>query len=133
MPSQISTDLLTSVIPFQKPQGKAYPSELPRSTTQLPTHWVNILLSSLTKGDKKLNIKNDHRSQVIISPHQLVILGGYLTPHTCRVNKLMTNNLLFNSQNKLDLDETFTEASRWMFLKIKPNNANSNYSKPNQL
>ena len=28
-----------------------------------------------------------------------------------RVNKFMSNNLLLNSQNKLDLDETFTKPS----------------------
>ena len=45
-------------------------------------------------------------------PTYWVNIRGLFNPaHIDRVNKLMTNNLLINSQNKSDLDKNFTEPS----------------------
>ena len=46
-----------------------------------------------------------------LSTYWVNIRGLFNPKHIDRVNKLMTNNLLLNSQNKSDLDETFTEPS----------------------
>ena len=59
-----------------------------------------------------------------LSTYWVNIRGLFNPKHIDRVNKLMTNNLLLNSQNKSDLDETFTEPSDGYCFKpdhIKPN------------
>ena len=47
-------------------------------------------------------------------------------------NTKPTLNLLWNSQNKLDLDETFMEASDGMLSQTKPNHTKPNHTIPNQ-
>ena len=60
-------------------------------------------------------------------PTYWVNIRGLFNPtYIDNVNKLKTNNLLLNSQNKSDIDETFTEPSDGYCFK-------SNYIKPNQL
>ena len=61
-----------------------------------------------------------------LSTYWVNIRGLFNPKHIDRVNKLMTNNLLLNSQNKSDLDETFTEPSDGYCFK-------PNHIKPNQL
>ena len=61
-----------------------------------------------------------------LSKYWVNIKGLFNPKHIDRVNKLMTNNLLLNSQNKSDLDETFTEPSDGYCFK-------PNHIKPNQL
>ena len=77
--------------------------------THLTTYWFNIrgLLSpTLIDRINKLmtnNIRLTYKCHTLLETsgqglpiyqHIRLILGGYLTPHTYRVNKLMTNNLL---------------------------------------
>ena len=63
-----------------------------------------------------------------LSTYWVNIMGLFNPTLIDRVNKLMTNNLLLNSQNKSDLDEAFTEPSDGYCFKsnnIKPNQTNS--------
>ena len=56
------------------------------------------------------------------------IMGLFNPTHINRVNKLMINNLLLNSQNKSDLDETYEEPSDGHCLnpdQTKPQQTNS--------
>ena len=43
-----------------------------------------------------------------------------------------TLNLLWNSQNKLNLEQTFMEASDWMLSQTKPDHTKPNQTIPNQ-
>ena len=61
-----------------------------------------------------------------LSKYWVNIKGLFNPKHIDRVNKLMTNNLLLNSQNKSDLDENFTESSDGYCFK-------PNHIKPKQL
>ena len=61
-----------------------------------------------------------------LSTYWVNIRGLFNPKHIYRVNKLMTNNLLLNSQNKSDLDETFTEPSDGHYLKPDKTQLNHN-------
>ena len=63
-----------------------------------------------------------------LSTYWVNIRGLFNPKHIDRVNKHMTNNLLLNSQNKLDLDETFTLASDVCCLKSNPTKTNQTNS-----
>ena len=83
-----------------------------------PTDRVNKYISNNIKLTYKCHtfLETSGQDQPLYS-HIGLIIGCNLTPHIYRVNKLMTNNLILNSQNKSDLDETFTEPSDGHCLK----------------
>ena len=73
-----------------------------------------------------------------LSKYWVNIKGLFNPKHIDRVNKLMTNNLFLNSQNKSDLDETFTEPSDGYCLKpdqikLYQTNSTSSLKQPKQV
>ena len=68
-----------------------------------------------------------------LSTYWVNIRGLFNPKHIDRVNKLMTNNLLLNSQKKSDLDETPTEYSDGHCLKPDQTKSKSSLKQPKQV